>query len=147
MDATTGRLSQIQLVVIPSTDQDRSLAFYEALGFEKRNDIPWGEHHRWVEVYPPGGTAGLALVPAQAGQPASTTGIILNTDNIDSAHKRLQSSGVDVDAEVARVGAPAAIRIGAVELVGPVPPMFWVRDPDGNTLLVVQANVADQVTR
>jgi len=25
-----------------------------------------------------------------------------------------------------------------VEMAGPVPPMFYLRDPDGNTLLVVQ---------
>jgi hypothetical protein len=35
------------------------------------------------------------------------------------------SSGVDVDAEVSRMGDP-------------VPAMFWFRDPDGNSLLVVE---------
>jgi hypothetical protein len=33
MSTTTDRISQIQLVLVPSTDQDRSLAFYEAPGF------------------------------------------------------------------------------------------------------------------
>jgi catechol 2,3-dioxygenase-like lactoylglutathione lyase family enzyme len=141
MSTATHRISQIQLVLVPSTDQDRSLAFYEALGFERRNDIPWGDGYRWVEVYPPNGTAGVALVPPQPGDPAGMqTGIILNTDDIDAAHAEMQSSGIDVDAEVARAGAPAAIRIGAVELIGPVPPMFWFRDPDGNTLLIVEIN-------
>ena len=141
MSITTNRISQIQLVLVPSTDQDRSLAFYEALGFERRNDIPWGDGYRWVEVYPPSGTAGIALVPPRQGDPTGMqTGIILNTDDIDAAHAEMQSSGVDVDAEVARVGAPTAIRIGAVELVGPVPPMFWFRDPDGNALLLVEIN-------
>ena len=32
-----------------------------------------------------------------------------------------------VDAEVTRWG-------------GPVPPMFWLRDPDGNSLIVVEAD-------
>ena len=141
MSTTTGRISQVQLVLVPSTDQDRSLAFYEALGFERRNDIPWGDGYRWVEVYPPGGTAGIALVPPRPGDPAGMqTGIILNTDDIDAAHAKMESSGVDADAEVARPGAPTAIRIGAVEQVGPVPPMFWFRDPDGNALLIVEAN-------
>ena len=127
MSSTPGRISQIQLVLVPSTNQDRSLAFYEALGFERRNDIPWGDGYRWVEVYPPGGTAGIALVPPRQGDPTGVqTGIILNTG--------------DVDAEVARAGAPASVRIGAVELVGPVPPMFWFRDPDGNALLLVEAS-------
>jgi hypothetical protein len=66
------------------------------------------------------------------------TGIILNTHDIDAAHTEMLASGVDVDAEVARVGRPASIRIGAVEVVGPVPPMFWFRDPDGNELLLVE---------
>ena len=48
------------------------------------------------------------------------TGIILNTD--------------DIDPEVARVGAPAEIRIGPVQMTGPVPPMFYfrvcAREPD-----------------
>jgi hypothetical protein len=38
--ATPSRITRIQLVTIPSTDQDRSVAFYEMLGFEKRNDAP-----------------------------------------------------------------------------------------------------------
>jgi catechol 2,3-dioxygenase-like lactoylglutathione lyase family enzyme len=136
---TTTRISQIQLVMIPSTDQDRSVAFYEALGFEKRLDVPWGSGHRWVEIYPPSGTTGIALVPPGPGDPTGVqTGILLNTDDIDATHAELQSAGVDVDADVARVGAPAEIRIGAVELAGPVPPMFWFRDPDGNALLIVE---------
>ena len=80
MKTTTDRISQIQLVLVPSTDQDRSLAFYEALGFERRNDIPWGDGYRWVEVYPPSGTAGIALVPPRQGDPTGMqTGIILAT--------------------------------------------------------------------
>jgi catechol 2,3-dioxygenase-like lactoylglutathione lyase family enzyme len=141
MSTMKDRISQVQLVLVPSTDQDRSLAFYESLGFERRNDIPWGDGYRWVEVYPAGGTAGIALVPPRHADPTGMqTGIILNTDDIDAAHAEMQSIGVDVDPEVARAGAPAAIRIGAVEIVGPMPPMFWFRDPDGNALLIVENN-------
>jgi catechol 2,3-dioxygenase-like lactoylglutathione lyase family enzyme len=139
MRATSNRISQIQLVVIPVSDQERSLAFYEALGFERRNDIPWADGYRWVEVYPPNSPTGLALVPPGPGEITGVrTGIILNTDDIDAAHRELRSLGVDVDDEVARVGAPARIRIGPVEIAGPVPPMFYLRDPDGNSLLIVQ---------
>jgi catechol 2,3-dioxygenase-like lactoylglutathione lyase family enzyme len=94
------------------------------------------EDHR---DHPPGAPTGLALVPPGPGDPVGVqTGIILNTDDIDAAHAELESRGVDVDREIARPGAPTAIRLGAVEQVGPVPPMFYVRDPDGNTLLVVE---------
>ena len=136
---TPSRISRIQLVAIPSTDQDRSAAFYEMLGFEKRNDSPWGDGHRWVELYPPGAPTGIALVPPGPGDPISIqTGIIFNTEDIDATHAELRALGVDVDESVARVGAPAEIRIGAVEMAGPVPPMFYFRDPDGNSLLIVQ---------
>jgi hypothetical protein len=79
------------------------------------------------------------LVPPGPGDATGVqTGIILNTDDIDAAHAELRSMGVDVDSEVARVGAPTEIRIGAVQMAGPVPPMFYFRDPDGNALLIVQ---------
>ena len=139
MRVATSRISQIQLVVIPVSDQERSVAFYEGLGFERRNDIPWGDGYRWVEVYPPSSPTGLVLVPPGPGESTGVrTGIILNTADIDAAHAELRSLGVDVDPEVARVGAPTEIRIGPVAMVGPVPPMFYFRDPDGNALLVVQ---------
>jgi catechol 2,3-dioxygenase-like lactoylglutathione lyase family enzyme len=124
---TASRISTINLVMIPSTDQDRSIEFYEgALGFEKRTDIPFGGDYRWVEVYPPSGTTGIALAPPRENDPTGVqTGISLSTDDIESTHAELKSAGVDVDAEVSRMGDP-------------VPPMFWFRDPDGNTLLVVE---------
>jgi predicted enzyme related to lactoylglutathione lyase len=126
MTTTASRISEIGLVIIPSTDQDRSVEFYEALGFEKRTDIAFGDAYRWVEVYPPNGTTGIALAPPRAGDPTGVqTGISLTTDDIDATHAQLQSSGVDVDAEVMRMSEP-------------VPPMFWFRDPDANTLLIVE---------
>ena len=127
MTTTTSKIGSIGLVMIPSPDQDRSIEFYVgALGFEKRTDIPFGGSYRWVEVYPPSGTAGIALAPPREGDPTGIqTGISLTTDDIDGAHAALKSAGVDVDAEVSRMGDP-------------VPPMFWFRDPDGNTLLVVE---------
>jgi len=141
MNKTHTRISQIQLVMVPSTDQDRSLAFYEGLGFERRNDIPWGDGHRWVEVYPPSGTTGIALIPPRSKEDAGvTTGIILHTDDIAAAHADMKANGIDVDAEVARKGAPAKIRLGAVKMAEPTPPMFWFRDPDGNKLLLIEAD-------
>jgi catechol 2,3-dioxygenase-like lactoylglutathione lyase family enzyme len=113
MSTTPTQISQIQLVMIPSTDQDRSVAFYEALGFEKRTDIPWGDGYRWVEIYLPSSATGIVLVPPGPGERTGVpTGMLLDTDDIDAAHGHLRSIGVDVDAEVARVGAPAEIRIG-----------------------------------
>jgi catechol 2,3-dioxygenase-like lactoylglutathione lyase family enzyme len=126
---TTSHIEAIDQVIVPVSDQDRSIEFYEKLGFEKRTDIAFGGQYRWVEVYPPGGTAGIALAPPRPGEEVSgrETGISLRTDDADAALASMQSLGVDVDAEVSRMGDP-------------VPPMFWFRDPDGHRLMVVQSS-------
>jgi catechol 2,3-dioxygenase-like lactoylglutathione lyase family enzyme len=128
MSTTTGQVSTISLVIIPSTDQDKSIEFYvDSLGFEKRTDVPFGGDYRWVEVYPPEGNTGIALAPPRPQDPTAVqTGITLATGDIDATYENLKSRGVDVDEEVQRMGDP-------------VPPMFWFRDPDGNTLMVVQS--------
>jgi len=126
MPTAASGIGAINLVIVPSTDQDRSIAFYEGLGFEKHTDVPFGDSYRWVEVYPPSGTTGIALAPPREGDPTAVqTGISLTTDDIDATHAQMQASGTDVDAEVMRMGDP-------------IPPMFWFRDPDANTLLVVE---------
>lgn len=128
MSTTTATgIRQISLVCLPTVEQDKAVEFYEALGFEKRTDTEFGGGYRWIEVYPPDGTAGLALAPPPPGmdlKPAET-GITLTTSDIDATHAAFKARGVDVDAEVARMG-------------GPVPPMFWFRDPTGHTLMVVE---------
>jgi predicted enzyme related to lactoylglutathione lyase len=82
---------------------------------------------RWVEVAVAGAETTIALAPPPQGKEAggSETGIILDTTDVDAAHAALKEAGVDVDEEVTRYG-------------GPVPPMFWFRDPDGNSLIVFQ---------
>jgi catechol 2,3-dioxygenase-like lactoylglutathione lyase family enzyme len=126
---TKTRISQIGTVVIPVSDQDRAIAFYtDALGFEKRTDVPFGDGYRWVEVGPADAATTIAIVPPPPGKPTGNveTGIALNTSDVDAVHADLKGRGVDVDEEVSRMGDP-------------VPPMFWFRDPDGNTLLVVES--------
>jgi catechol 2,3-dioxygenase-like lactoylglutathione lyase family enzyme len=125
---TATRISKVGTVVVPVSDQERSIAFYvDTLGFEKRTDVPFGDGYRWVEVGPAGAETTIAIVPPPPGNPTGDvqTGIGLNTDDIDAVHADLKERGVDVDAEVSRMGDP-------------VPPLFWFRDPDGNTLMVVE---------
>jgi catechol 2,3-dioxygenase-like lactoylglutathione lyase family enzyme len=133
MSQTRTRLTQIGTVIIPVADQDRMIDFYvNSLGFEKRADVPFGNGYRWVEVGLAGAPTTIALAPPPEGAPApggAQTGIALNSEDIDADHADLKGRGVDVDAEVSRMGDP-------------VPPMFWFRDPEGNVLLVVQAQSA-----
>jgi catechol 2,3-dioxygenase-like lactoylglutathione lyase family enzyme len=126
-DTTTTGLRGISFVCLPTVEQDRAVAFYESLGFEKRVDEPFGGGYRWIEMYPPEGSAGIALAPPPPGVPivAQQTGITITTSDIDASHAALKAAGVDVDAEVSRMGDP-------------VPPLFWFRDPTGHTLMVVE---------
>jgi len=121
-------LTQVGRVCVTVADTDRAIDFYvDTLGFEKVVDVPMGEAGRWVEVAIPGAPTTIALAPPPQGQEpgGSQTGICLDTTDVDADHAALKAAGVDVDDEVSRYGDP-------------VPPMFWLRDPDGNSLIVVQ---------
>lgn len=122
------KLTRVGRVCIPTADVDRALGFYVGtLGFEKVVDVPMGPEMRWVEVQLPGAETTIALAPPPPGGRAggAQTGIILDTTELEADHAALQAAGADVDAEISRMG-------------GAVPPMFWVRDPEGNSLIVVQ---------
>jgi catechol 2,3-dioxygenase-like lactoylglutathione lyase family enzyme len=126
--ATRLNLTRVGRVCITVADTDRAIDFYvDTLGFEKVVDVPMGEAMRWVEVALPGTVTTIALAPPPPGQDAGggQTGICLDTSDVDADHAELKAAGVDVDDEVTRWG-------------GPVPPMFWLRDPDGNSLIVVE---------
>jgi predicted enzyme related to lactoylglutathione lyase len=127
VSTTKTRVSKVSTIVVPVSDQARAIAFYtETLGLEKRTDVPFGNGYRWIEVAPAGAETTIAIVPPPPGKPTGNveTGIGLYTDDIDAYHAELKQSGADVDADVSRMGDP-------------VPPLFWLRDPDGNTLMVV----------
>lgn len=121
-------ISEIGRVAIPAADQDRALDFYVGtLGFELRSDETFADGQmRWIEVAPASGATAIAIAPPMEGGPTAVdTGIIISTSDIAADHAALKQAGVDVDAEIADWGAP-------------VPPMFRLRDPAGNSLTIVQ---------
>jgi catechol 2,3-dioxygenase-like lactoylglutathione lyase family enzyme len=121
-------VAQVGRVCVSVADTDRAIDFYvDKLGFEKVVDVPMGEGMRWVEVSVAGTPTTIALAPPPPGKPAggSDTGICLDTSDVDADHATLKAAGVDVDETVSRFGDP-------------VPPMFWLRDPDGNSLMIVE---------
>jgi catechol 2,3-dioxygenase-like lactoylglutathione lyase family enzyme len=124
---TATHIKQIGRVIIPVSDQDKALDFYtETLGFELRSDVPFGENDRWLEVAPPGAPTGLALMPPRPGaSPGNDQACVaLSTDDLNADHAALKERGVDVDEPMGGEG--------------PVPRMFFFRDPDGNNLLEVE---------
>jgi catechol 2,3-dioxygenase-like lactoylglutathione lyase family enzyme len=125
---TRTRVAKVNTVIVPVADVDKSIAFYvDTLGLEKRVDVPFGGEYRWVEVAPEGADTTIAICPPAPNTQAGNreTGISLQVGDIDAYHAELRDAGVDVDAEVSRMGDP-------------VPPMFWFRDPEGNSLMVVE---------
>jgi lactoylglutathione lyase len=121
-------VKQLGRVMVPVSDQDAAIAFYtEKLGFSKTADVPFADDDRWVEVSPPGGGATIALVRPQSDwQPGVMTNIALDSSDPRADHEELKAGGVDVDEEF--MGGD-----------GTVPLLFFFRDQDTNTLMIVEA--------
>lgn len=127
-DATTRtNVTQVGTVIVPVSDQNRAIEFYlDKLGFEKRTDTPFGNGDRWIEVAPPGAATTVAIVRPRPGEPTGIeTRIGFTSSDVDADHAELSARGVDVDEAVMRMGDP-------------VPPMFFFRDPDGNSFMIVE---------
>lgn len=122
----TTTITDVRTVAVPVTDQNQAVDFYvDKLGFEKRMDAEFQPGMRWIEVAPPDAAVSIALPPVQGGTSGTDTGIRLATTSAQTEHAALAARGVDVDELLLWPG---------------VPPMFSFRDPDGNTLYVVETS-------
>ncbi len=122
------KVFDIYTVGVPVTDQQRALDFYVGeLGLEKCIDRPMPNGARWLEVAPASSAVTIALVPASDDAPAGVeTGIRFKTKDADADNAELRTHSVDAGEVVRWPG---------------VPPMFMVRDPDGNRLEIIEENV------
>ena len=91
-------MMHLSIVSVPVSDQDRALAFYrDVLGFRVARDEPMSEIARWVQLVPPSGMAGIALVTwFDSMPPGSAQGLVLETGDIDSLHGRLKEKGLAI---------------------------------------------------
>ena len=120
----TTQIRQVATIAVPVADPERALGFYVGmLGFEKRRDVPFGEGNRWIEVAPAGSETTVALAPPGGVPIGIDTGIRFTTSDCEADHRGLSDRGADV---------------GEIMRWPGVPPMFSLRDPDGNTLYVVE---------
>ena len=120
-------VSNIGVAMFTVSNQDDAIAFYtEKLDFELRADIAFGpdQEMRWVEVAPRGSTARLAVNHPMGDEPGGSS-IGVETADVPAEHARLTAiGGIDLDPEpMQNPGAPL---------------MFMLRDPDHNTVVVVE---------
>src|SRR5438067_13908522 len=118
------KLVDITTVAVPVADQDRALMLYtETLRLEQRMEAEFGQGMKWIEVGPKGSATTIALPPLGELKPGVDPGIRPVRDDAAGDHEELRAHGVDVGDMLNFPGAP---------------PMFSFRDPDGNTLYVVE---------
>ena len=118
----TATITMLRTVAVPVTDQDRSKALFEGLGFTTTMDAELQPGFRWLELGAPGGGATLALVTAGDQLPAGIdTGIRLVTPDARDAHASLAAKGLEVGELLDWDSAPL---------------MFSFADPDGNRFYV-----------
>ena len=90
-------------VMLLVRDYDEAIAFYtNQLRFTLRDDIPLGDHKRWVVVQPPGGQTNLVLGKASTPQQEQAIGnqtggrvfLFLHTDDFYRDYRDMTAKGV-----------------------------------------------------
>ena len=118
----------LEVVLLPVTDIDRSIAFYrDQVGFDLDHDTT-NEHMHVVQLTPPGSGCSIVLgdLPAHREMaPGSMRGLQLVVSDAERARQELIDRGVDV----------TEITVFDERDGGTV---FGFSDPDGNTWAVQQ---------
>ena len=89
-------ISNLSVVSVPVSDQDRAKAFYVGqLGFTEQADTGFGEGMRWVMLRPPGAATSVTLVTWFGSMPAgSLKGSVLACDDLEKTLEELAGRGV-----------------------------------------------------
>ena len=117
-------ISHVKFVSIPTTDQDRALAFWtERVGFRVLTDQPFDDKQRWIELRI--GSSETRFVLFSFGpsglQPGSSFNGALACDNVEQTYQELVAKGV--------------------EFISPPQKQPWgtfakFKDPDGNEFVL-----------
>jgi lactoylglutathione lyase len=111
------------------TDPERSVVFYEALGFEKRRELPIREEAVNIFMGLPGDGDRLELTynfGVDSYELGTAYGhIALTVDDIDATLARLAEQGIEPER------APYTVREGGSRLT-------FVRDPDGYRVEIIE---------
>jgi predicted enzyme related to lactoylglutathione lyase len=115
---------RLELVPLPTTDVDASLAFYaESMGFVLDHDVAPGNGMRVVQLTPPGSSCSIVIgVGMSAPDAPRVQNLHLVVDDIDEAREMLARNGVEVS-DVQDMGGVKYAHLS---------------DPDGNTWALQQ---------
>lgn len=111
---------KLELVPLPVTDVDRSIAFYrDQVGFTLDHDVQPGNGMRVVQLTPPGSACSIAFGSGwgNTSAPGSVKDLHLVVDSVAEARQLLLDRGVEIS-EVSDMGGVL---------------YAFFADPDGNT--------------
>jgi hypothetical protein len=125
---TTNIFTNVRTVAVPVTDQDRSKALLEQLGFTVSMDTELQPGFRWIEMDLAGGEVSVSLVLTGPELPVGIdTGIRLVSGDARAAHSAVAAAGLDA---------------GEILDWPDVPLMFSFVDLDGNRFYVSETSVS-----
>jgi predicted enzyme related to lactoylglutathione lyase len=87
---------KLELAVVPVSDVDRAIAFYQQVGFNLDHDHTVNEEIRFVQLTPPGSACSIALGTGLSEAPAgSVPGLQLVVDDAAAAREELIARGIE----------------------------------------------------
>jgi catechol 2,3-dioxygenase-like lactoylglutathione lyase family enzyme len=117
-------IKRLKFVSIPTSDQDRALAFWtEKIGFRIVTDQPMGEDRRWIELSIPGAETGVVLFTPDGQE--DRIGSLFNgsfaCEDVEYSYRQLSERGVEFEE------GPQKQPWGSYAIF---------RDPDGNRFVL-----------
>jgi catechol 2,3-dioxygenase-like lactoylglutathione lyase family enzyme len=117
-------IKRLKFVSIPTSDQDRALAFWtEKIGFRIVTDQPMGEDRRWIELSIPGAETGVVLFTPDGQE--DRIGSFFNgsfaCEDVEYSYRQLSERGVEFEE------GPQKQPWGSYAIF---------RDPDGNRFVL-----------
>jgi predicted enzyme related to lactoylglutathione lyase len=117
-------VTHVKFVSIPTTDQDRALAFYTGkLGFKVVTDQPFNDKQRWIELRIGSSDTRFVLFAMDSAMmaPGGHFNGALACDNVEQTHEELKARGVEFTTPPTKA---------------PWGTFMVMKDPDGNQFVM-----------
>jgi len=139
---------KIEIVVMPVADVDRSLKFYQGLGWRLDADFSTGDDFRVVQLTPPGSHCAIIFGKGiTSAAPGAVQDVMLVVEDIDAARRQLIERGAAVSELFHDAGGIFHHAGTIARLPGPDPQgrsyctYASFSDPDGNGWMLQEIKV------